>query len=134
VRKQINDHLKSITELKAIVGTRIYRGRGPQNESKPYVTWSIIDDDPDSHPLDAARDHDRAILQVDFWSQSGPTVASMAEILSTQMDHDDLLIDDKQFTFLIEDPGTDADEQQVTGSEQQLFHIIQTWIVWHDPV
>ena len=138
MRKQINDKLKSLTDLEALVGARIYRGRAPANIKKPYITWRIDGDDFDDHPINAPRSHDRAFLVIDIWSSSGPVAQSIADALAKHtadggLDHDVSAIDGKDFTFLCDDAGSDENELQVPGSEQTLFNITQTWIVWHDP-
>jgi hypothetical protein len=138
MRDQINDKLKSLTDLAVLVSTRIYRGEAPANIARPYVTWRVDDNSFDTHPINAPRTADRAFISISIFADDGPAAEAVSDTISKDtsaggLDHDISTLTGKDFTFLIDDPGSDADELLATGSEQSLFVITQTWTIWHSP-
>ncbi len=64
--------------VSTIVSNRIYRhGNAPQDTTKPYVTWNLINDDPENNLSDLPP-VDRCTIQVDCWHQTDAGIETLA--------------------------------------------------------
>jgi len=72
--------------VSGLVGTRIYRhGSAPQNVLKPYITWFVINGQPEDQ-LSGAPCSDRDTVQIDIWSEGDAQVAQLALAVRDALD------------------------------------------------
>lgn len=72
--------LKADPAVAAILGVvpKVYaHGAAPQGTVPPYVTWTVVGDEPQNN-LSSAPDSDRASFQVDCYAMDGTAVGNLA--------------------------------------------------------
>jgi hypothetical protein len=75
---QVQQALAASSALTTIVGTRISQGIAPEDQTRPYVVWSIPSAAPENNLSDRPEEDDQRI-QVDCWSTSQSQCRQMAQ-------------------------------------------------------
>jgi len=83
IRKAIRDYLIADTSITALVATRIYWNKAPQNVIRPYVVY-FITGDPDDR-LEVGKDASEPIIEFDIISDVAATAITIDEAIRARI-------------------------------------------------
>lgn len=67
------------SQVQSIINGRVYRhGDAPQGVVKPYVTWYVINGNPEN-TLSEVPDMDKISIHIDIWSEQDAGVVTLAK-------------------------------------------------------
>lgn len=85
IESALYNELSTTAEVTAVVGTRIYPQIAPESVAYPFITYSVITDNPEHH-MGGAAGLTHVTMQIDVWAETIAERVSISEVIRNDLD------------------------------------------------
>lgn len=125
-------HLRNDTEIRSLIGPRLYPGRAPRGQVYPYLTYNRITSERywslDEGPCGLVRGR----VQIDTWSDNYDTGRELSELVRLALDgfSGSMLEVTIQGIFLFNE--FESYDKPKSGEEMGIYRCTHDYIVWFE--
>lgn len=134
VIEPILSRLKADESVTALIAGRIYPGMAPQKIDLPYITFTIIADEPLNHMAPGQSPDRHATMQVDCWAASYDIAHQTRSAVNNSLAGHRDQSSSPPIDSVLQNAERDLPEAPQDGGDQPVHRISQDFSIWYTEI